>query len=92
MYLFIKVLSKKAESIVIIPKNEEKFVTAIATFKGLKLKARFMDSFRFMSASLDSLAKNLNIGELVNTRKQINLKRANGTRIAIWMNFLQSQP
>lgn len=50
LHLFIKVLSKKAKSIDIIPKNEEKFITAIAKFSGLKLKARFMDSFRFMNA------------------------------------------
>jgi hypothetical protein len=70
--LFIKVLSKKAKSIDIIPKNEEKFITAIAKFSGLKLKARFMDSYRFMNASLDSLAKNLNIDDLKYVKKQIN--------------------
>ena len=65
-------LSKKAKSIDIIPKNEEKFMTAIAKFTGVKLKARFMDSFRFMSASLDSLAMNLNTEDLKHVKKQIS--------------------
>jgi hypothetical protein len=72
LHLFIKVLSKKAKKIDIIPRNEERIITAIAKFSGIKLKVRFIDSFRFMSASLDSLAKNLNLEDLINVKKQID--------------------
>jgi hypothetical protein len=74
LQLFIKVLSKNAKMVDIIPKNEERIITAIAKFEGIKLKVRFIDSFRFMSASLDSLAKNLNLEDLINVKKQLDPK------------------
>ena len=50
IYIFsLKFYLRKAKSIDIIPKNEEKFITVIANSDELKLKVRFIDSFRFMA-------------------------------------------
>ena len=70
-HLFIKNLGKSEGKIDCIPNNEEKYISftkhiLVDKFidkKGeeveVKRKIRFIDSFKFMAASLDSLVKNL---------------------------------
>ena len=70
-HLFIKNLGKSEGKIDCIPNNEEKYISftkhiLVDKFidkegkeKEVKHKIRFIDSFKFMAASLDSLVKNL---------------------------------
>ena len=70
-HLFIKNLGKSEGKIDCIPNNEEKYISftkqiIVDTFihkegeeKEVKRYIRFIDSFKFMAASLDSLVKNL---------------------------------
>ena len=70
-HLFIKNLGKSEGKINCIPNNEEKYISftkqiLVDTFtdeegeeKEVKRDIRFIDSFKFMAASLDSLVKNL---------------------------------
>src|SRR6218665_1828569 len=62
-HLFVKKLrGSQGEKIKCIPNNEEKESI-------VRRELRFIDSFRFMSSSLDSLSKNLNKGQCKNLRK-----------------------
>lgn len=56
----------------IIPQNKEKYISfsKILNVNGKKVSLRFIDSFKFLSSSLDSLAKNLNDDEFRETKKQ----------------------
>lgn len=66
-HLFIKELGCTNEDIDLIPNNEEKYITFTKHVKeGVNL--RFVDSFRFMSKSLASLAKNLKPEQITHTR------------------------
>ncbi|GBM60233.1 hypothetical protein AVEN_273538-1 [Araneus ventricosus] len=56
-HLFIKQLGVDASKIDAIPNTEEKYISFSKKIGGLKL--RFIDSFKFMSSSLDNLSKNL---------------------------------
>ena len=70
-HLFIKNLGKSEGKIDCIPCNEEKYISFTKEIlvdkfinkegeeKEVKRKIRFIDSFKFMAASLDSLVKNL---------------------------------
>ena len=70
-HLFIKELGKHSDSIEVIAKNKEdhisfsikvsvdKFMDKNGEEKDSLIKLRFIDSFKFMSSSLDSLTKNL---------------------------------
>ena len=70
-HLFIKNLGKSEGKIDCIPNNEEKYISftkhiLVDTFtnkegkeKEVKREIRFIDSFKFMATSLDSLVKNL---------------------------------
>ena len=70
-HLFIKNLGKSEGKIDCIPNNEEKYISFTKEIlvdkfideegeeKEVKRKIRFIDSFKFMSTSLDSLVKNL---------------------------------
>ena len=70
-HLFIKNLGKSEGNINCIPNNEEKYISftkqiLVDTFineegeeKEVKRNIRFIDSFKFMAASLDSLVNNL---------------------------------
>ena len=70
-HLFIKNLGKSEGKIDCIPNNEEKYISFTKEIlvdkfinkegeeKEVKRKIRFIDSFKFMAASLDSLVKNL---------------------------------
>lgn len=64
-HLIIKALANSADlpgDILIIPNNSEKYIAFIKTVKGVgysnqnQIKFKFIDSLRFMSASLDTLA------------------------------------
>ena len=70
-HLFIKNLGKSEGKIDCIPNNEEKYISFTKEIlvdkfideegeeKEVKRKIRFIDSFKFMATSLDSLVKNL---------------------------------
>ena len=80
-HLFIKNLGFTAGNIDCIPNNEEKYIsftknTEVGTYINEKgetkpkyHKIRFIDSFKFMAASLDSLVNNLPEGALNNLKK-----------------------
>ncbi|GBN06597.1 hypothetical protein AVEN_226359-1 [Araneus ventricosus] len=56
-HLFIKELGFDTSKIDTIPNTEEKYISFSKRIGGMKL--RFIDSFKFMSSSLDDLSKNL---------------------------------
>ena len=70
-HLFIKELAKHTTKIGVIAKNTEnyisfsvkvevdKFIDKAGNEKSQKIELRFIDSFKFMSSSLDSLVNNL---------------------------------
>jgi len=63
-HLFIKNLGGEIKC---IPNNEEKYISFSKILKfddGKSFEMRFIDSFRFMSSSLDDLLKNLNKDQL----------------------------
>lgn len=57
----------RCENVCVIPSNTEKYISFSIKFKGLKTKIRFVDSFKFLSSSLDALVTNLQ-----NQSKSIN--------------------
>lgn len=56
----------------IIPQNKEKYISfsKILIINGHKINLRFIDSFKFVSSSLDSLASNLNNDKFNELRSQ----------------------
>ena len=67
-HLFIKQLGKTQGNINCIPNNEEKYISFSKTIelddddedkKKNKIEIRYIDSFKFMASSIDSLSKNL---------------------------------
>jgi hypothetical protein len=83
-HLFIKKLGGKINC---IPTNEEKYISfskevIVDQFinedgkkKDVKRELRFIDSFRFMASSLDSLVSNLNEEQCVNLKKYYSGKQ-----------------
>lgn len=82
-HLFIKKLGGKINC---IPTNEEKYISfskevLVYSFEkddkkiNVKRKLRFLDSFRFMPSSLDSLVSNLNNDQCVNLKKYYSGKQ-----------------
>lgn len=71
-HLFIKDLLKYVPGQTnIIPLNKELYISVSQTVKmdnGKRLEYRFLDTLRFMAASLDSLASNLSEGDLHSVR------------------------
>ena len=66
-HLFIKQLGKSQENINCIPNNEEQYISfsksilpddAEDNYKN-RIEIRYIDSFKFMASSIDSLSKNL---------------------------------
>lgn len=49
----------RCENISVIPSNSEKYISFSIKFKGCSTKIRFVDSFKFLSSSLDTLVNNL---------------------------------
>ena len=74
VHLFIRELSKHTDSMGVIAKNKEDYMSFSTKVKvgtiidkdgiqvPIKIELRFINSFRFMSSSLDSLVNNLNRG------------------------------
>lgn len=56
-HMFIRELGETEGDIGCIAKNEEKYISFTKTIR--KVQLRFIDSFKFMSSSLDSISKNL---------------------------------
>ena len=85
-HLFVKNLGKSEGNIKCIPKNEEKYISFSKDIivgeyenkKGEKVKIkheiRFLDSFKFMASSLESLVGNLGLDKLIETRKEFGEK------------------
>jgi len=74
-HLFIKSIGKTQGNIDCIPKNEEKYISfskSVMHDGKLKYKIRFIDSFKFMSASLDKLVNNLKPDQFRNLKEQFN--------------------
>jgi hypothetical protein len=69
-HLFIKELSKYKGRVTIIPKTKEKYltITKYVTVDGCEkpLQIKFIDSFQFLSTSLDTLSKNLTDSDFIN--------------------------
>ena len=75
-HLFIKNLGKTHGQIDCIPNNEEKYIIFSKSVndenKKFKCKIRFIDSFKFMSSSLDKLVNNLEPDQFKNLKEQFN--------------------
>ena len=81
-HLFVKNLGKSEGNIKCIPNNEEKYISfskeiVVGEYinkKGKKVEVkheiRFLDSFKFMVSSLESLVGNLGLEKLKETRKE----------------------
>ena len=105
-HLFIKNLGYTDGNIDCIPNNEEKYIsftknTVTGSYtnkegntKPIKHKIRFTDSFKFMSASLDSLVNNLPDDAFNNLKKyckgeKLSLVRRKGVYPYEYMNSLE---
>ena len=85
-HLFVKNLGKSEGNIKCIPNNEEKYISfskeiVIGEYKNkkgekveVKHEIRFLDSFKFMASSLESLVGNLGLEKLIETRKEFGEK------------------
>ena len=85
-HLFVKNLGKSEGNIKCIPNNEEKYISfskdivvgKYVSKKGKKVEVkheiRFLDSFKFMASSLESLVGNLGLEKLIETRKEFGEK------------------
>ena len=85
-HLFVKNLGKSEGNIKCIPNNEEKYISfskeivvgEYVNKKGEKVEVkheiRFLDSFKFMASSLESLVGNLGLEKLKETRKEFGEK------------------
>ena len=58
-HLFIRELGGHASDMEVIAKNKEDYIDKNGEEKDKLIELRFIDSFKFMSSSLDSLTKNL---------------------------------
>ena len=104
-HLFIKNLGKTSGFIKCIPNNEEKYISfskniTIGKFTNkegkeveMKHDLRFIDSFKFMTSSLDGLVKNLSLDKLKVTKKgfdedKIELLSRKGVYPYDWMDNL----
>ena len=85
-HLFVKNLGKSEGNIKCVPNNEEKYIsfskdTVVGEYvnkKGEKVEVkheiRFLDSFKFMASSLESLVGNLGLEKLIQTKKEFGEK------------------
>ena len=85
-HLFVKNLGRTEGNIKCIPNNEEKYISfskeiVVGEYenkKGEKVEVkheiRFLDSFKFMASSLESLVGNLGLEKLIQTKKEFGEK------------------
>ena len=84
-HLFVKNLGKSEGNIKCIPNNEEKYISfskeiVVDDYEKdgkkveVKHEIRFLDSFKFMASSLDSLAGNLDLSKFIQTKKEFGEK------------------
>ena len=85
-HLFVKNLGKSEGNIKCIPNNEEKYISfskdiVVGEYKNkkgekveVKHEIRFLDSFKFMASSLESLVGNLGLEKLIQTKKEFGEK------------------
>ena len=85
-HLFVKNLGRTEGNIKCIPNNEEKYISfskeiVVGEYKNkkgekveVKHEIRFLDSFKFMASSLDSLVGNLGLEKLIQTKKEFGEK------------------
>ena len=85
-HLFVKNLGRTEGNIKCIPNNEEKYISfskdiVVGEYKNkkgekveVKHEIRFLDSFKFMASSLESLVENLGLEKLIQTKKNLGKK------------------
>ena len=85
-HLFVKNLGRTEGNIKCIPNNEEKYISfskeiVVGEYKNkkgekveVKHEIRFLDSFKFMASSLESLVGNLGLEKLIQTKKEFGEK------------------
>ena len=85
-HLFVKNLGRTEGNIKCIPNNEEKYISSskeivVGEYKNkkgekveVKHEIRFLDSFKFMASSLESLVGNLGLEKLIQTKKEFGEK------------------
>ena len=104
-HLFIKKLSGDSGKLTCIPNKEEKYISFSKEIKvgefidkdgktnEVNRELRFIDSFRFMGSSLDSLSKNLTKDQFENTKsyysgKQLDLLLRKGVYPYDWVDSI----
>src|SRR5208282_2899296 len=70
IHLIIRELAKRSNKLDIIAQNEERYIT-ISAMIGSKYKIKFIDSYKFLKASLGSLGENLEEAQLVYCKKYL---------------------
>lgn len=72
-HFIVRSLHLKEGDIEIIPQNKEKYISFSKKLNidGHNVHLRFLDSFKFMNSSLDSLSKNLQVDQLRELKKQV---------------------
>lgn len=79
-HIFVQELSKYPGEINIIPKTKEKYISITKFIPNKRnnfkqsIQIKFIDSFQFLSTSLDNLSKNLNPNEFVYLTKEFQNK------------------
>ena len=85
-HLFVKNLGRTEGNIKCIPNNEEKYISfskeiVVGEYKNkkgekveVKHEIRFLDSFKFMASSLESLVGNLGLEKLIQTKKEFGTR------------------
>lgn len=101
-HLFIAELAKYPGDLKIIPKTKEKYLTITKYLKDVKnpsssIQIKFLDSFQFLSCSLDNLSRNLtnedlkHLSQEFKSKKQLKLLRQKGIYpydyIDSWIKF-----
>ena len=94
-HLFVKILGKTEGNIKCIPNNEEKYISfskeiVVGEYEKdgkkheIKHEIRFLDSFKFMASSLESLVGNLELEKLIQTKKEFGDRAVLMTRKGIY--------